>query len=615
MTARSSGPTRTGKLEQLLDEASTLSHSNPRRGLAAATEAESLAHLAGRRADEAYALLYSAMNHFALSAYGDVLKAATAANRIFASIDDLYGQSRAVMMFGIVYSHLADYPEAATALDEALLLARRAGNVRQEALVRSNLIYMETEMGAFASAIALVQENRALCTSDDDPRFQASLKKSEAYAYLKHGLDDIGNGFHDAASQHLHIAMTVAQEALALDESIGNVRGQMTCLNTIAQVQEARGDLAAASDTLDRVLKLSAQTGIQRASVAARRTMGAIALRNHEYERATEILLEALAMSEEEGASDYTVEICRQLSEVCEAAGDARGALRYSRRATKMEHLIKVDGARRRSRLVEERRHAEQARRDAAHHQALLHEKETQLNHAGRLVIAGETLAAVSHEISQPLTAITSYLDACLNLVHTPGVPSESLEKPLSSARGQVERISEIVRRLRRFLGRSEPEWIPVDLNAVVAEAAQLMSERLRKGGLVLTTALAADLPRVQGDDILLTQVITNLIANAADAIEAGDGGERMIDIASTHDRVHARVTVRDTGPGLQMEDIRRIFQPFVSTKPDGMGLGLAIARSIARSHGGDLAAFPRSSGAEFVLTLPLYAWQAKTPD
>jgi two-component system sensor kinase FixL len=210
-----------------------------------------------------------------------------------------------------------------------------------------------------------------------------------------------------------------------------------------------------------------------------------------------------------------------------------------------------------------------------------------------RLAAAGEMAGAIAHEVNQPLTALTNYARSA-QMLTAAGRTSE-LAPVIERMEAEAQRASEVVRRLRDFFreGRTHLERVPVDdLLAAARRHAQDSGLKVIKG---------ADLPVVLVDRVQIELVLRNLISNA---IEATDGAGQVQLSAERHDRQHVRIVVADDGPGIPAARCELVFEPFVSGKPTGMGLGLSVSRAIAEAHGGTLDAVPGPHG-EFRLILP----------
>jgi signal transduction histidine kinase len=218
-----------------------------------------------------------------------------------------------------------------------------------------------------------------------------------------------------------------------------------------------------------------------------------------------------------------------------------------------------------------------------------------------------ELTTGLAHELNQPLTTIGTTARACVRLLQSgQSEPAELLQAAEQIAR-QADRAIEIIQRLRDLITEGKRHETPTDLNALVGETMQLLIVDLNAASLAPRLRLAPDLPPVLLDRIQISQVLVNLIRNALEAMQAIPASERRLEIATEHDRNEARVLVRDHGTGLTVDMLRHLFEPFQTTKPHGMGVGLALCRNIIQAHGGRIAARPNvDRGTTFFFSLPL---------
>jgi two-component system, LuxR family, sensor kinase FixL len=233
-------------------------------------------------------------------------------------------------------------------------------------------------------------------------------------------------------------------------------------------------------------------------------------------------------------------------------------------------------------------------------------ELQAELTHVSRLIEMGQMASALAHEINQPLTAATNYLEAGRRvLARADAAASARANAILGNASAQVVRAAQIIHRLREFVRKGEGERRPEPIGRLVEEASALALAGARDRGTKIDLCIAPQLPELAVDRIQIEQVVVNLIRNA---IEAMDGGARkeLTVTAAPGDGDIVEISVADTGPGIAPEVAERLFQPFVTTKPHGMGVGLSICRSIVEAHGGALIATPNpAGGAIFRFTLP----------
>jgi two-component system sensor kinase FixL len=233
-------------------------------------------------------------------------------------------------------------------------------------------------------------------------------------------------------------------------------------------------------------------------------------------------------------------------------------------------------------------------------------ELQSELVHVSRLSAMGEMASALAHELNQPLTAAINYAQTARGMLarrfaDDVGDVMSLLEKTLQ----QASRAGQIIRRLRQFIAKGETERTLEDLNAVVEEASALALIGAGGKGIAARRQLKKGLPPVLLDKIQIHQVITNLIRNSIDALEGV--AQREIVISTDRADDHAvEIAIADTGPGLAPEIADKLFHPFVTTKPTGLGIGLSVCRSIVDAHGGRLWASDNPGGGTiFHVSLP----------
>jgi PAS domain S-box-containing protein len=222
-----------------------------------------------------------------------------------------------------------------------------------------------------------------------------------------------------------------------------------------------------------------------------------------------------------------------------------------------------------------------------------------------RLQTASELATMLAHELNQPLAAIATYAAAGQHLLRKPG-DGDRVAETLERISEQALRAGEAIRHLRAFVSRGRLDPVALDLNAVIRRACTLLTPRARSSGVTLVAELDEDLPAVAGVDVHIEQVLLNLLGNALEAIQGAGMPSGSIEVTTRRDAGMARVSVRDTGPGIDAATAARLFEPFFTRKAQGLGVGLPICRSLVEAQGGRLWAEPHTPGGVFRFTLPL---------
>ena len=237
---------------------------------------------------------------------------------------------------------------------------------------------------------------------------------------------------------------------------------------------------------------------------------------------------------------------------------------------------------------------------------------QSELLHASRLSVMGQMASTMAHELNQPLTAVTNYLEAGRQLLATGAGGPERINEMMEKAIAQAQRAGDVIRRLREFVGRGETERRTQNLNQLVEEALALALVGVRQRGVRASLELDHTLPPVLVDQVQIQQVVLNLVRNAVEAMEQVERRELTVGTRTIPQQGMAEVIVADTGPGIAPELSDRLFQPFVTTKATGMGLGLSICREIVEAHHGRLTTAPASSGGTvFRVALPIASSEA----
>ena len=238
--------------------------------------------------------------------------------------------------------------------------------------------------------------------------------------------------------------------------------------------------------------------------------------------------------------------------------------------------------------------------------EAALREAQAELAHVTRATTMGELTASIAHEINQPLAAVVANANACFRWLASPIPNLDEARDAISRIVRDGNRASDVIRRIRALIKKGDTEKTLLDINEVIQEVVSLTQSEIQKSGVVLKMNLAVDLPRILGDRIQLQQVILNLAINGIEAMNTvTDRPREMVIRSSAQESDKVLVAVQDSGIGLDAQNLQKIFDTFYTTKSQGMGMGLAISRSIVENHGGRLSAVPNDGpGATFQFTL-----------
>jgi len=231
-----------------------------------------------------------------------------------------------------------------------------------------------------------------------------------------------------------------------------------------------------------------------------------------------------------------------------------------------------------------------------------------ELTHIGRVSALGELTASLAHELNQPLTAILNNAEVAQKLLQADAPNLMELREIMKDIVEDETRAADVIRRVRVLVKKGVLEHAPLDINGVVDEVAQLVRGDMASRHVPMSLALASGLPTVRGDRVQLQQVILNLVLNGIEAMREASGRDPALAIRTFAAGARSvTVAIEDSGPGIDLRHVERIFEPLYTTKPEGLGMGLAIARTIIQAHGGQLHASNNAAGgATFEFTLPV---------
>jgi signal transduction histidine kinase len=235
------------------------------------------------------------------------------------------------------------------------------------------------------------------------------------------------------------------------------------------------------------------------------------------------------------------------------------------------------------------------------------HEQRVQLTHLSRVAMLGELSGGIAHELNQPLTAILSNAQAAQHFLAGKDVDHQELAEILADIIAADQRAGEVIRRLRLLFKKGETHLQPLDANDLVRDVLGIAHGDLVTRAVEVLPDLQPQLPSIRGDRVQLEQVMLNLVMNACDAMSAGGADARRLSVRTHAADGGVQISFTDLGPGFRLEDYDKLFQPFYTTKPQGLGLGLSISRSIITAHGGRLwGSSNPGHGATFNISLPV---------
>src|SRR3954453_8669289 len=250
---------------------------------------------------------------------------------------------------------------------------------------------------------------------------------------------------------------------------------------------------------------------------------------------------------------------------------------------------------------------AEMAEREAT--ERALRDAEAELARTLRLATMAELAATIAHEVNQPLAAITANGSACLRSLQRDPPLLDNAREAASCIVADGHRAGDVIARIRSLFSKEPPQQLVLDLNNIVQSVLALSRGAIERHGVAVQTELADSPPLVRADPVQLQQVVINLVVNALEAMAGTPEGERVMTVRSRREGETAAVIVEDNGVGLDPDRVAHIFDSFYTTKPGGIGVGLAISRSIIDAHGGSMWAKPGTpAGAVFGFTRPLAA-------
>jgi len=242
--------------------------------------------------------------------------------------------------------------------------------------------------------------------------------------------------------------------------------------------------------------------------------------------------------------------------------------------------------------------------------QADAQQRQVQLLHMSRTSAVSEMASGLVHELNQPLTAIIAFAEGCLRLMRSGKCTSEEITATMEQVANQAYRAGEVIRHVRLLVAKRKSHRSMVNINNIVHEAVDLMDTQIKQNEVTLRLILADQIPTIPANAVQIQQVLLNLVRNSLEAMEDTQAANRKLTIQTSLLRDDTvQITICDTGKGLSQQAVKDIFKPFVTTKPEGLGIGLSISQSIIEANHGRLWVTPNPDcGVTFRFTLPTTA-------
>ena len=413
--------------------------------------------------------------------------------------------------------------------------------------------------------------------------------------------------------EELYVELT--REIDALEAELPNSRARKRIANVRRRIETLYETLRENRQLLETILENSA------ANIYAKRKDGRYIYLNHEMEVTchvtreqaigrTDLELFPREMAEQNRTNDLAAMMTGKLTEVEERVmGPSGERLFLAKKVPLISPNGKVEGMCGISTDITDLRRTELALREAVI--TLEGERDNKLMNIEAVT------ATIAHEVRQPLTAIAINCSAALRFLDRLPLDIDELRAVLNGMVGDCHRVSEVFDTIRALFRRVDQKREPTVVNEIVLDVLQSMQEELTEHGVTTETELASDLQPVDGHRNQLRQVIFNLIHNAIESMDDTTDRSRMLRVTTkSHDPDAIIVAVEDSGPGINPTRLDSIFDPFITTKPDGMGLGLAICRMIVERHDGKLSALSDGkNGARFQLVLPVSLTDSRRPE
>jgi signal transduction histidine kinase len=624
---QASGSERVELLNRLAETDRT---NDPLRAIEYGTQALALADDLGDEVAQARALKSIGIGRYLLADYPEALENYRYSLAIAERLGDEQIIADVLNNIGVLYYVWGEYDEALAYYTRVLELRRGLGDRRGMGVIYNNLGNIHYATGRYEEALDYLYEAHKIYEDVGEDRLAASTLNNVGLALIK--------------LERLDEALETLQTALAIEERLGDLSGVALSLNTIGMVHQNLGNETDSLDHYRRSLEIRREIGDRQGIAICLHNIGQLYVESGEASRALAYLEEALETAESIDVKEIQRDVWLSLSGTHERLKDPASALaaykRYkqindelfsqetSRRLAEQQTRYDVEKKDREIEMLRQKEENQRTMRNVllagaglliliilllynryrlrvranlemrkANEALKLAQEErekamrAELTHVTRMATLGELAAALAHELNQPMTAILSNAQATRRMLAA-GQDAATIDEALGDIVEGSGRAREIIQRLRALIRRGEVALEAHDLNRVLMEIEPIARVDTERNGVELVLKLADDLPRILGDRIQLQQVVLNLVHNGTEAMSGVAAEDGRIEIETAADEAgNVRVTVRDTGPGLDDETLAGIFRPFFTTKPDGLGMGLTICATIVDAHGGTIVA------------------------